>query len=145
MPIVGYILVVAGAYLLGSIPTGFLVARARGLDIRTVGSGNIGATNVMRQLGKAAGIFVLAADAAKGALAVGLAKWAPAVLHWPASPGAKEGLALAAGLAAVLGHNFTCWLRFKEVRELRHPLARWRHWCQPRCSSYWLFGRSYSP
>ena len=70
MPIVGYILVVVIAYLLGSIPTGFLVAKARGVDIRTVGSGNIGATNVFRILGKPAGIFVMLADAAKGWLAV---------------------------------------------------------------------------
>ena len=58
------------AYLLGSIPTGFLVAKARGVDIRTVGSGNIGATNVFRILGKPAGVLVLLADAAKGWLAV---------------------------------------------------------------------------
>ena len=65
-----YILVVLIAYLLGSIPTGFLVAQARGVDIRNVGSGNIGATNVFRILGKTAGVFVLLADAAKGWLAV---------------------------------------------------------------------------
>ena len=70
MPIAGYILTVLIAYLLGSIPTGFLVAKARGVDIRTVGSGNIGATNVFRILGKAAGVFVLVVDAAKGWLAV---------------------------------------------------------------------------
>ena len=70
MPTVGYILTALCAYLLGSVPTGFLVARARGVDIRTVGSGNIGATNVFRILGKTAGVFVLLADAAKGWLAV---------------------------------------------------------------------------
>ncbi len=70
VPIAGYILTVLIAYLLGSVPTGFLVAKARGVDIRTVGSGNIGATNVFRILGKAAGLFVLLADAAKGWLAV---------------------------------------------------------------------------
>ena len=53
------------AYFLGSIPTGYLVARARGIDIRSVGSGNIGATNVLRILGKPAGIGVLLADALK--------------------------------------------------------------------------------
>ena len=51
MPVIGYILVVLIAYLLGSIPTGFLVAKARGVDIRAVGSGNIGATNVLRTVG----------------------------------------------------------------------------------------------
>ena len=60
------------SYLLGSIPTGFLVAKAMGVDIRSAGSGNIGATNVFRILGKGAGIFVLTADAMKGALAVTL-------------------------------------------------------------------------
>src|ERR1051325_771666 len=68
----GYILTALAAYLLGSIPTGFLVAKARGLDIRTVGSGNIGATNVLRSLGKPAGIVVLLAHALKGWLAVAL-------------------------------------------------------------------------
>ena len=55
--------------MLGSIPTGFLVAKAKGIDIRAVGSGNIGATNAMRVLGKPAGIFVLLMDALKGYVA----------------------------------------------------------------------------
>ena len=54
------------SYFLGSIPTGFLWAKAKGIDIRTVGSGNIGATNVMRALGKGPGIVVLFIDALKG-------------------------------------------------------------------------------
>ena len=61
-----YVIIVVAAYLLGSIPTGYLVARAKGIDIRTVGSGNIGATNAMRVLGKPAGISVLLVDALKG-------------------------------------------------------------------------------
>jgi len=61
-----YIVIIVTAYLLGSIPTGYLVARARGIDIRTVGSGNIGAANVFRILGRPAGIFVLVADGLKG-------------------------------------------------------------------------------
>ena len=61
-----YAAMIIGAYFLGSIPTGFVVARARGVDIRTVGSGNIGATNVFRILGKPAGIFVLLVDFLKG-------------------------------------------------------------------------------
>ena len=59
MPVLAYIVVAVAAYLLGSIPFGFLVAKAKGVDIRSVGSGNIGATNAMRVLGKPAGIFVL--------------------------------------------------------------------------------------
>ena len=114
VPIVGYILVVVIAYLLGSIPTGFLVARARGVDIRTVGSGNIGATNVFRILGKPAGIFVMLADAAKGWLAVFLiAKWVADWFHPTASEHAHEWFHLCAGIAAILGHNYTCWLGFK--------------------------------
>src|SRR5271154_6202682 len=62
-------MVALGAYLLGSIPFGFLVAKAKGIDIRSVGSGNIGATNAMRVLGKPAGIFLLLPGAAKGYLA----------------------------------------------------------------------------
>lgn len=114
MPIVGYILVVLIAYLLGSIPTGFLVAKARGVDIRSVGSGNIGATNVFRILGKTAGVFVLLADAAKGWLAVVLvAKWVAGSLYPAPSPLAHEWFRLCAGIAAILGHNYTCWLYFK--------------------------------
>jgi len=104
---------VAG-YLLGSIPTGYLVAAARGVDIRTVGSGNIGATNVFRYLGVPAGIFVLLADAFKGWFAVILGSHV--FSDWFYSTGGSQGrewFAIIAGLSAILGHNFTCWLRFK--------------------------------
>ena len=60
------ILTVLAGYLLGSIPTGYLVGRAKGIDIRAIGSGNIGATNVFRILGKGPGIFVLLVDSLKG-------------------------------------------------------------------------------
>jgi glycerol-3-phosphate acyltransferase PlsY len=110
----GYILTGLAAYLLGSIPTGFLVAKARGVDIRTVGSGNIGATNVFRFLGKPAGIFVLLADALKGWLAVvvvtGIINQA---FHLPQDQLTQEWLKICAGVCAILGHNYTCWLHFK--------------------------------
>lgn len=114
MPIVGYILTALIGYLLGSIPTGFLVAKARGMDIRMIGSGNIGATNVVRQFGVGSGVFVLLADACKGWLAVAVM----AHLFWswfePAADlVSKERLEIVAGIAAILGHNFTCWLSFK--------------------------------
>jgi len=114
VPIVAYVLTALGAYLLGSIPTGFLVGKARGLDIRTMGSGNIGATNVFRYLGTVAGILVLLVDALKGLAAV----WVVTRLCWylfgtPSSATAREWLEIIAGLAAVLGHNYTCWLSFK--------------------------------
>jgi acyl phosphate:glycerol-3-phosphate acyltransferase len=98
------------AYLLGSIPTGFLVAKARGVDIRTVGSGNIGATNAFRVLGKGFGIFVLLMDALKGWVAVEVGAHVMAKLLPGPDP---EYLAITAGIAAILGHNFTCWLHFK--------------------------------
>src|SRR6266513_231173 len=105
MPILGYALTAVVGYMLGSIPTGFLVAKARGLDIRTVGSGNIGATNVFRYLGVPAGIFVLLADAFKGWLAVIVAT--ELFYRWflvGGTPQAREWLGIIAGLAAVLGH-----------------------------------------
>jgi len=106
------IIVVVVAYLLGSIPTGFLAARAKGIDIRAEGSGNIGATNAMRVLGKPAGITVLLVDALKGYAAVA---WVcPVVMNSFGRPAAEvEALRIVAGIAAVLGHNFTCWLKFK--------------------------------
>jgi len=109
---VSYIVVVLGAYLLGSIPAGYLVARAKGIDIRAVGSGNIGATNVFRILGKPAGIFVLVFDGLKGFAAC---KWWVDVIIglFALPPGDGVYWRLLAALAVVLGHNYTCWLRFK--------------------------------
>lgn len=106
----GYILTVLTAYLLGSIPTGFLMAKARGVDIRTVGSGNIGATNAFRILGTGPGLFVLLMDALKGWLAVQVATPLVALVV-PGPP--VDHLRIAAGIAVILGHNYTCWLRFK--------------------------------
>ncbi len=114
MQIVGYILVAFAAYLLGSIPTGFLVAKSRGVDIRTVGSGNIGATNVFRALGKGPGILVFLADMAKGFIACAVI--GPLGWRWfgdTASASAHEYFAILAGFLGVLGHNYTCWLGFK--------------------------------
>lgn len=98
-------LVVALAYLLGSIPFSFLVARRFGVsDVRRVGSGNVGATNVLRSAGRAAGILSLVLDVSKGAGA--------AVLARLAAPGSDILPALAAA-AAVLGHMYPLWLRFQ--------------------------------
>ncbi len=104
------------AYLLGSIPTGFLMARSRGIDIRAVGSGNIGATNAFRILGKGPGTFVLLVDAAKGWFACAGLPWLvffSGVVPTGMSPAAMEGLSIISGFMAVLGHNYTCWLGFK--------------------------------
>jgi glycerol-3-phosphate acyltransferase PlsY len=107
-----YIVIAMAAYLLGSIPTGYLVARARGIDIRTVGSGNIGAANVFRILGKPAGILVLVVDGLKGFAACA---WLIdfVIQLFAVAPGQIENLRIVAGICAVLGHNYTCWLKFK--------------------------------
>jgi glycerol-3-phosphate acyltransferase PlsY len=90
-------------YLLGSIPFGYiLVKSAEGKDIRSMGSGNIGATNVFRR-SRLAGALTFALDAGKGYLAVVLAAWLGGDLQWQA----------VASLAAIVGHVFTVWLRFK--------------------------------
>jgi glycerol-3-phosphate acyltransferase PlsY len=109
VPIWSYILTALAAYLLGSIPTGFLAAKAKGIDIRAAGSGNIGATNAMRVLGAPAGIVVLLLDALKGFVAV---VFLPILIYkiYP-TPAIHPGIV--AGVFAVLGHNYSCWLKFK--------------------------------
>jgi acyl phosphate:glycerol-3-phosphate acyltransferase len=123
VPVLIYLITAFAAYLLGSIPTGFLVARAKGIDIRAVGSGNIGATNAMRVLGKPAGIFVLLMDCAKGYIACAflpplIFNWfAPhlsgLIIYFQSEPAdLKMKYYLVAGIFAVLGHNYPCWLKF---------------------------------
>jgi acyl phosphate:glycerol-3-phosphate acyltransferase len=112
---IGYSLAVALGYGVGSIPSGYLMGRAQGIDLRQAGSGNIGATNAFRILGTAAGIVVLLADGLKGFVATyGLP---PLLLRLmtagAATVGVRENLAIAAGFGAILGHIFTFWLRFK--------------------------------
>lgn len=97
-------LVAIGGYLLGSIPFGLLSARIAGIDIRTVGSGNIGATNVLRTGRKDLALLALIGDSGKGALAVLLAGL---LTQWNVA-----AMALAAG-AAFTGHLFPVWLKFK--------------------------------
>ncbi len=112
VPLWAYVLAAVGGYLLGSLPTGYLVGRARGVDVRTLGSGNIGATNVMRLLGTKAGLFVLGVDALKGFLAVaGPGRGLSAGVSSGAA--GADLMAVTAGVAAILGHNYTCWLGFK--------------------------------
>jgi len=98
-------IVCVSAYLLGSIPFGLLLAKIFGrTDVRKAGSGNIGATNVMRVVGPAAGILTLALDAGKGWLAVWIAS---RVMH------GSSGMMIGAGFLALLGHCFPVWLRFR--------------------------------
>jgi glycerol-3-phosphate acyltransferase PlsY len=98
--------ILAIAYLLGSIPFGYLLVRFfRKEDIRAIGSGNIGATNVARSGAKGLGLLTLALDLLKGLAAVLIAKHV--------SPGTPSDLMCAAAVLAVLGHVFPVWLRFK--------------------------------
>jgi glycerol-3-phosphate acyltransferase PlsY len=97
------ILLLIGAYLLGSVPTGLLLAKALGVNIREAGSGNIGATNVYRTIGRKLGILTLVGDCLKGLIPVLVAKWLDLPDVWVA----------AIGLAALLGHVFTIFLGFK--------------------------------
>jgi acyl phosphate:glycerol-3-phosphate acyltransferase len=96
-------LVLAASYLLGSIPFSYLVARWRGVDVRKVGSGNVGATNVMRSVGKGAGLLAFALDAAKGAVAALVAQ----------RSGLGVTMAALAAMAAIVGHMYPVWLRFQ--------------------------------
>jgi len=108
------------AYLFGSIPTGFLLAKAlRGIDIRKYGSGNTGATNVFRVMGRGAGIAALAIDLTKGIAAVLLMRWLVTSSTF-ASSGVGETISataaawtyVSAALLAVLGHSKSIWLGF---------------------------------
>jgi acyl phosphate:glycerol-3-phosphate acyltransferase len=98
------VLAVAGAYFSGSIPFGLVIAKlVSGRDVRSVGSGNIGATNVARAAGRAAALSTLVLDALKGFL--------PAFLATKSAD--SSSLAAACGVAAVVGHCFPVWLRFR--------------------------------
>ena len=98
-------LLVLAAYLLGSIPNGLLIARLKGVDLQKVGSGNIGATNVFRCVGKGWGIAAFVLDAVKG--------FVPAFFFPRLLESAPPWLGLACGVAAVAGHNWPVWLKFK--------------------------------
>jgi glycerol-3-phosphate acyltransferase PlsY len=98
-------------YLFGSFPAGYVAGRLAGIDVRTVGSGNIGATNVLRVLGKRWGYAVFVVDAFKGFAAVRLALFF--VQHLPAAKPYAEYFAILSGTMCILGHNFPVWLGFK--------------------------------
>ena len=103
------LLVIIIAYLLGSIPFGYLIVRQKlGDDIRQSGSGGTGATNVSRRAGKTAGVITLLLDAFKGTLAVLLAKM---LLTGP--PPLVDRLVAAAAIAVIVGHIFPVWLKFR--------------------------------
>jgi len=101
--VIKYAAVILIGYLLGSIPFGYIVGRARGVDVTQYGSGRIGGTNVLRTAGKKAAAVSILCDLLKGALAVLLARWL----------GGTELAVALAGFATVLGHNFSIFLRFR--------------------------------
>jgi len=109
------ILLALAAYLLGSVPFGLLIAKAHGKDLRTIGSGNIGATNVSRALGRKWAYVCFVLDALKGLIPTLTATFlaAPSSQQPYAERVVMLWLSLAVGCAAVLGHIFPLYLRFK--------------------------------
>ncbi len=115
-------LIVLASYLLGAIPSGLLISKSQGIDIREHGSKNIGATNVWRTMGRKWGILAFLCDTLKGWLAVTIgmglaARWG---YHVPVARGhfelhhlENDFAGIAAALGCILGHNFPIWLRFK--------------------------------
>jgi acyl phosphate:glycerol-3-phosphate acyltransferase len=97
------LLIVTIGYLVGSVPFAFLLSRRRGIDLRTVGSGNVGATNVLRTSGVPMAVAAMILDALKGSVAVLIAA--------PMSIG--PATSVAAGLASVIGHIYPVWLGFR--------------------------------
>ena len=116
-----YAAVVIGSYLIGSIPSGLIIGKLRRVDIREYGSGNIGTTNVLRTLGAKFGAIVLIADVLKGVIAVLLARY---IIGTPMGE-------MAAGFAAVVGHDWSLFLKFKGGRGVATslggilPMAMW--------------------
>lgn len=97
------IILLIAAFVLGSIPFGIITAKVKGIDLKKVGSGNIGATNVLRSLGRWPAVITLLGDILKGTLAVAIGKYSGVEPLY-------EGLI---GIAAILGHNFSIFLGFK--------------------------------
>lgn len=99
------------AYLIGSIPTGYLAAKIAGIDIRKVGSGNVGATNVTRTLGKRFGYPVFLLDCGKGIVAVEVGETLARASNFTAS--SIEIFGVIGAIFSVIGHSFPIWLKFK--------------------------------
>ena len=99
-----YLVAAVVSYLLGSVPFGFLIAKLKGVDLRSSGSGNIGATNVYRVVGKREGLITLVLDVAKGTI--------PVVIFSLMFP-KEQYINVISGFSAVLGHDFSVFLRFR--------------------------------
>src|SRR5690242_9357415 len=106
----GLVCVAALSYLLGSIPSGFIAGKLAGIDIRTQGSGNIGATNVLRVLGKGYGYAVFLADFGKGLTAILIA---PLLANSFGVTNPSDIFQIVAAVFVVLGNAFPVWLRFR--------------------------------
>ncbi len=105
-----YLVLIPVAYLLGAVPFGLIIGRSRGVDIRTVGSKNIGATDVLRTVGKSWGILTLILDALKGLIPAALF---PVLAARVFDLDTVNVMRVACGCAAVLGHNYPVYLKFK--------------------------------
>ncbi len=106
----GFVAIILISYLIGSIPSGYLAGRLAGVDIRRQGSGNIGATNVTRALGKRYGYPVFLADFSKGLTSILLA---PLIGHFFGTSSSPEVCRIVAGVFVVVGNAFPIWLRFR--------------------------------
>ena len=113
MEALAWLVVVLAGYLPGSMPAGFLAGRLRGVDIRKVGSGNIGATNAFRMLGKGIGTAVLLIDLLKGLLPCLFFAELVAGFFPEGQAPKTETLQLLIGVSSILGHNYPCWLGFR--------------------------------
>lgn len=133
------ILSILASYLLGSIPTSYIFGMAlKGIDIRKYGSGNVGATNVFRTVGKAPGIIVLFLDGLKGFAAVALAA---GFFYNPKAPINIEWFCIISALTAVAGHNWTIFLNFKGgkgVATSTGALTALMHQVAAACFAVWL-------
>jgi glycerol-3-phosphate acyltransferase PlsY len=134
---------IPAGFLAGTIPFGLLIARAKGIDIRKVGSGNIGATNVGRVLGKRYFLLCFALDFLKGFGPVLAAGWLAGVLGKRDVPVIDEWLWMAAMLAPVLGHVLNPWLKFKGGKgvatSLGALLAVFPHLTVPAAGAFAVF------
>ena len=112
-PLMSQILGALLAYLLGAVPFGLMVARSRGVDIRAVGSGNIGATNVFRSVGRNWGLLTFLLDMGKGLCGAQLIPRLAAALSGGSAAAPSTGFALLCACLAVVGHNWPVFLKFK--------------------------------
>src|SRR5580692_5069933 len=103
-----WLAIVILCYLIGSFPSGYLVGKSQGIDIRQHGSGNIGATNVLRVMGKKWGYLVFFCDSLKGFISVKVGVWLAA-----SAVGDTTLAGVLAGICCIVGHNYTVWLHFK--------------------------------